>query len=149
MFGSRISATATEKSQRWKKPHAKIVAWSYDMEGHVQKFVEILRIGEHEDRQKSISCTKSKLMRGWSEELVCSQIVLKCLYLARIGRPDILWSFSKFARPATKWTQACNRRLARLISFIHHTMLSRGKYCTALQIEIVPRLRLCCGILKT
>ena len=21
----------------------------------------------------------------------CSQIVLKCLYLARIGRPDILW----------------------------------------------------------
>ena len=23
---------------------------------------------------------------------VCSQIVLKCLYLARIGRPDILWS---------------------------------------------------------
>ena len=28
------------------------------------------------------------------EELshVCCQIVLKCLYLARIGRPDILWS---------------------------------------------------------
>ena len=23
---------------------------------------------------------------------VCSQIVQKCLYLARIGRPDILWS---------------------------------------------------------
>ena len=29
---------------------------------------------------------------------VCSQIVLKCLYLARIGRPDILWSVNKFAR---------------------------------------------------
>ena len=25
---------------------------------------------------------------------VCSQIVLKCLYVARIGRPDILWSFN-------------------------------------------------------
>ena len=25
---------------------------------------------------------------------VCSQIVLKCLYLARIGRPDIHWSVS-------------------------------------------------------
>ena len=23
---------------------------------------------------------------------VCSQIVVNCLYLARIGRPDILWS---------------------------------------------------------
>ena len=28
----------------------------------------------------------------------CSHIVLKCLYLARIGRPDILWSVNKFAR---------------------------------------------------
>ena len=29
---------------------------------------------------------------------VCSQIVLKCLHLARIGRPDILWSVNKLAR---------------------------------------------------
>ena len=29
---------------------------------------------------------------------VCSQIVLKCLYLARIGRPAILWSVNKLAR---------------------------------------------------
>ena len=36
---------------------------------------------------------------------VCSQIVLKCLYLARIGRPDILWSVIKLARTVTKWTQ--------------------------------------------
>ena len=53
---------------------------------------------------------------------VCSQIVLqKCLYLARIGRLDILWSVNKLARSVTKWTQACDRRLARLISHIHHT----------------------------
>ena len=32
----------------------------------------------------------------------CSQIVLKCLYLARIGRPDILWSVTKLARAFTK-----------------------------------------------
>ena len=51
----------------------------------------------------------------------CSQIVLKPLYVARIGRPDILWSVNKLARAATKWTQACDRRLARLISYIHHT----------------------------
>ena len=52
---------------------------------------------------------------------VCSQIVLKCLYLARIGRPDILWSVNKLARAVTKWTRACDKRLARLISYIHHT----------------------------
>ena len=33
---------------------------------------------------------------------VCSQIVLRCLCLARIGRPDILWSFNKLARAITK-----------------------------------------------
>ena len=36
---------------------------------------------------------------------VCSQIVLKCLYLARIGRPAILWSVNKLARAVTKWTK--------------------------------------------
>ena len=38
---------------------------------------------------------------------VCSQIVLKCLYLGRIGRIDILWSVNKLARAVTKWTRAC------------------------------------------
>ena len=52
---------------------------------------------------------------------VCSQIVLKCVYLARIGRPDILWSVNKLARSITKWTKACGTRLSRLISSIHHT----------------------------
>ena len=49
---------------------------------------------------------------------VCSQIVLKCLYLARIERPDILWSVNKLARSITKWTMACDKRLNRLISYI-------------------------------
>ena len=52
---------------------------------------------------------------------VCSQIVLKCLYLARIGRPDILWSVNKLARAVTKWTKAYDKRSARLISYIHYT----------------------------
>ena len=36
---------------------------------------------------------------------VCSQIALKCLYLARIGRLDILWSLKKLARAMTEWTE--------------------------------------------
>ena len=39
----------------------------------------------------------------------------------RIGRPDILWSLNKLARASTKWTRACDKRLARLISKIHPT----------------------------
>ena len=59
---------------------------------------------------------------------VCSQIVLNCLFLARIGRLDILWSVDKLARSITKWTKACDKRLNRLISYIHHTC-ECGQYC--------------------
>ena len=52
---------------------------------------------------------------------VSFQIVLKCWYLARIGRFDILCSVNKFARSITEWTKACDKRLNRLISYIHHT----------------------------
>ena len=47
MFESHISAGATEKLPWWEKPHAKTVAWSYDMEGHAQKMRgKILRTGK-------------------------------------------------------------------------------------------------------
>ena len=51
----------------------------------------------------------------------CSQVVLKCLYFARIGRPNILWSVNKLARSITKRTRACDKHLNRLMSYIHHT----------------------------
>ena len=38
---------------------------------------------------------------------------LNCLYWARVGTPDILWSVNKLARAVTKWTKACDKRLAR------------------------------------
>ena len=46
----------------------------------------------------------------------------------RIGRPDIMWPVNKLARSVTKWTHACDKRLARLISYIHHTNDYR-QYC--------------------
>ena len=59
---------------------------------------------------------------------VCSQIVMTCPYLARIGRLDILWSVNKLARAVTKWTEACDKRLAHWISYIHNTCEFR-QYC--------------------
>ena len=59
---------------------------------------------------------------------VCSQICFEILVPARIGRPDILWSVNKLARAVTKWTEACDRRLTRLISYIHQTNYYR-QYC--------------------
>ena len=71
--------------------------------------------------------SKFKLVRAFTptgrldiSELLES-LFTKSLYLVRIGRPDILWSVNKLARSETKWTQACDRRLAMLISLKHHT----------------------------
>ena len=46
---------------------------------------------------------------------ICSQIVLKCLYFARIGRLHLLWFVNKLAGASTKWIKSCDKRLARLI----------------------------------
>ena len=48
--------------------------------------------------------------------------------MARIDRPDILWSVNKLARAVTKWTKVCDKRLARLTSFIRQTCEYR-QYC--------------------
>ena len=50
--------------------------------------------------------------------------------MARIGRPDILWSVNELVRAVTKWTKACDKRLTRSISYIHHTSEYR-QYCYA------------------
>ena len=63
----------------------------------------------------------------WNLLEKCHKYAVK-LYLARFGRPDILWSVNKLARSITKWTKACDKRLNRLISYIHHTC-EHKQYC--------------------
>ena len=136
MFESRISAGATEKLLGWEKPHAKTVAWSHDMHARkcVGRYCELAykkaeqlykvsnpRLDDHQFKKEELESV------GELSE-VCSQIVLKCLYLPRIGRPDILWSVNKLARSVTKWTRACDKQSARWISYIHHTNEFR-QYC--------------------
>ena len=48
--------------------------------------------------------------------------------MARTDKPDILWSVNKHAGSITKWTTSCDKRLTRLISYIHHTSEYR-QYC--------------------
>ena len=62
-------------------------------------------------------------------------------------RLDILWSVNKLARAVTKWTEACDKRLAHWISYIHNTwiqpVLLCGKRSTTMQIRIVSRFGFC------
>ena len=128
MFESRISAEATEKLPY--SENLRVSSWSYDMEGHAKKcrerYCELANKTTQQLYKVSTPCIDDhhfkeeelKSVGEWSK--VCSQVVLKCLYLARIGRPDILWSVNKLARSITKWPKACDKRLNRLISYIHH-----------------------------
>ena len=99
----------------------------------------ILWVGKQDDSttlQKyqlhALTTIISKKKKNWNLWENCQKYALKlfwiCLYLARIGRPDILWSVNKFARSITKWTNACDKRLSRLISYIHHTC-DYKQYC--------------------
>ena len=129
MFESRISAGGVEKFPF--PQNIRISSWSYDMEGHAKKvWSDIVswqtrRLNNSTKYLFHASMTTTSKKKRWESvgELskVCSQIVLKCLYLARIGRLDILRPVNKLARAITEWTRACDKRLARLISYIHHT----------------------------
>ena len=98
MIESRISAGTTEKLPSSGRPEANI-STSCDMEGHAKKCLE--RYCELANK------TTHQFMEEELESVgelpnVCSLIVLKCLYLARLGRLDSLWSVNKFARAVRK-----------------------------------------------
>ena len=156
MFESRISAGATQKLPC--SENLRISSWSCDMEGHakkcVERYCELANKTTQQLHKVSTPCIddhhfKEEELKSVGElSKVCSQIVVKCLHLARIGRPDILWSVNKLARSITKWTKACDKRLNCLISYIHHTcdlqtIFSCGKHCETMQIGTVSRLRFC------
>ena len=136
MFESRISAGGVEKLPF--PQNIPISSRSYDMAGHakkcVERYCELANKTTQQLYKVSTPCIddhhfKEEEMKSVGElSNTCSQIVLKCFYLARIGRPGILWSVNKLARSITKWTKACDKRLNRLISYFHHTSEYK-QYC--------------------
>ena len=82
--------------------HKKNVAWSYDIEGHAQKCVQLQEGGVGNCR-RIFRCMFSNRETVGELSEVCSQMVLKCLYLARIGRLDIFWFVNKLV---TRWARA-------------------------------------------
>ena len=102
MLESRISAGRLEKLPF--PQNLRISSWSYDMAGHakkcVERYCELANKTTQQLYKVSTPCIDAHHFKEEEEEMksvgelshVCSQIVLKCLYLARIGRPDILWS---------------------------------------------------------
>ena len=128
MFESRISAGAlTQKHSRghtiWsvmRKMRGRLLRTSKQKNGQRYK-VSTPCLDDHNFK-------KEELVKVGDLSTVSSQVVLECLYLARIGRSDIRCSVNKLAGVVTKWTPACDKRLARLMSYNHDTSDHR-QYC--------------------
>ena len=117
MFDSHIPQELLESCSVRRAVNANSAAWSYDMEGHATKNIDqlcevsTLCIDDHQFEPEELEAVGEVSQ-------VCSQIVLKCFYLTRIGRLGVRWSVNKLERAVTKWTRACGKRLA-LFDFGH------------------------------
>jgi hypothetical protein len=53
---------------------------------------------------------------------IALKVLMKILYAARYCRPDLLRATCALARRVSKWTTECDRRLHRLVSYMHLTV---------------------------
>ena len=121
MFESRITAGATEKLTC--SEHLRISSWFNDMEGHakkcVERYCELANMTTQQLYKVSVTCLddhhfKEKEIVSVGElSTVCSHIALKNVYTWLVLVDPIL--VNKLARAVTNWTEACDKRLARLI----------------------------------
>ena len=101
------------------------------MTGHaeqcVDKYLELANLSIKSLKQVATPCMDDHQLapedfdNKGALEPVCARIVLKVLFLARMSRPDLLWSVNVLARDVTRWNVACDKRLHRLISYLHST----------------------------
>ena len=124
MFESRISAGTKEKLPCSGKLGADIFSWS--MEGHAKKCLERhCELANKTPQQLYKVATPCLDDHQINEEELASagesskHMLSHCLEMPVFSH--ILWSVNKRARAITKWTRACDERLVRLISSIHHT----------------------------
>jgi len=103
--------------------------YSYEMFGHVEQTVEryLELSGKSKDTLEPVAtpCIDDHQIPPSEFEVrgelspIAARVVLKALYVARIGRQDLMWSVNMLAREVTRWTAACDRRLHRLISYMN------------------------------
>jgi hypothetical protein len=116
-------------------PHAEkpvISCYSYEMFGHCHQTVDkhLEPSGKSRGSFKTRAATPciddhlipcEELEERGALSSAAARIVLKALYVARISRYDFMWSVNMLAREVTRWTVACDRRLHRLICYMHQT----------------------------
>ena len=133
-------STACSATQSMNSSHyaGQVRGWYYDMCGHaeqcVERYCELANQKMTNIKEVATPCIDDHqlppedLVNKGTLDKVAARIVLKALYLARLGRPDILWTVNHLARKVTKWDAGCDKRTHRLISYLHKTK-DWGQFC--------------------
>ena len=126
---NKASSNAKQSSQEWRKSTTR--SYEYRMIGSsqscIERYCELAKIDSKSLKKVATPCIDDHTLppedfqKKGALSPVASKIVLKALYLARLARPDLLWTVNSLARNVTKWTVADDKRVHRLMSYIQHT----------------------------
>ena len=120
------------QGKKYKRPEKdRIKAWEYNMIGHcegaIEKYLNLAQMTEADLRPCATPCLDDHLLaeedfkKQGELHSIAARIVLTVLYLSRHNRPETFWSTNHLSRDLTKWTRASDKRLMRLMSFLHYT----------------------------
>ena len=125
------SAATTPNLARSPTQVGPVRGYHYDMSGHaadcVSRYLELAGLPATSLKNVTTPCVDDHALSAEDFEgkgtlhASAARIVLKVLFLARVCRPDLLWSVNTLAREVTRWTPACDKRLHRLISYLNST----------------------------
>jgi len=129
LYGDNVIVDdVNQSSVSTRNSNIQIKAYEYSMTGYAEQCVETyLEVADVSE--SSLKLAETPCMDGHqtpSEDFeakgllypVAARIVRKVLFLARVNRPDLIWTVNAFARMVTQWNVACDKHLHRLMSYI-------------------------------
>ena len=111
---------------------SKQVSMTYDMssyaKGIVSFYCELTGIPVEKLRKVETPCLPESQMS--EEELAhegalhnhAAKVLMRCLWLPRLARPDLSFAVQRLASRVTRWTLWDDRQMLRLISYVHSTV---------------------------
>ena len=104
---------------------------TYDMRayasGIVDFFCEMTSVPKEKLRKVPTPClpesnmTDHELSQEGELHSLAARILMRCLWLSRLARPDISFAVQRLASRVTKWTRWEDRQMHRLVSYLYAT----------------------------
>ena len=123
------------------------VVMTYDMrsysKGIISFYCEITGMRQEKLRKVSTPCllenqtTDEELAHEGEMHAFAARILMKCLWLSRLARPDISFAVQRLASRITRWTKWEDRQMLRLVSYLNST----SKYVMLLQLNLTKHRR--------